>query len=194
MNAIPAGVWCVFSDAAPAQLPALGVAALRAGASAMTLRRPIRGDGAAVQAWRAPELAGAWRAVHARADLAAASGSQAVIAGVRSLPVAALRRAFPRLLVGASVHDEVEAAAAVSDGAHFLLFGPIWSTPEKHGVLLPRGIPALSRVCAVGVPVIAIGGILKSEQLLAARAAGAHACAVLRAASDPAALAKLVSA
>jgi thiamine monophosphate synthase len=194
VSAIPAGIWCVLAGAAPEELPALGVAALAAGAAALTLRQPAGAACAVVAAWRAPALAHAWRAVHAHADWAAASDSQAVIAGARSLPVAALRRSFPSLCVGASVHDRDEAGRARDDGAAFLLFGPVWATPAKAGVLAPRGLDALADCCALGLPVIAIGGVLTPAQVREARAAGAHACAVLRAARDLPRLAQLTQA
>lgn len=192
MSAIPAGIWCVLSGATPPELAALGSAVAASGAAALTLRLPTGAEHDVLQAWRA--LAPAWRAVHARADWAEATGSAAVIAGVRSAPVAALRREHPRLLLGASVHDLRAAAAARDAGADFLLFGPVWSTPAKQGVLEPRGLDALARVAALGLAVVAIGGVSTPEQVQAARASGAHACAVLRAARDPRLLAALVSA
>lgn len=194
MTAVPGGVWCVLSDQPPEALPALGGRMLAAGASALTLRRPAGTARSVVDAWRARELASAWRAVHAHADWAAASGARAVIAGTRSLALGQLRRAFPGLLLGASVHDQAEAERACADGAGFLLFGPVWETPAKAGVLAPRGLAPLARVAALGLPVIAIGGITAPEQLRAARAHGAHACAVLRAALAPERLDRLIRA
>lgn len=191
---LPRGIWCVLSDLEPEEIRRRGAAAIAAGASALTLRRPRCGAGAAVAAWSAPELAPAWRAVHGHADWALASGAQAVIAGVRSLEVADYRRAFPQLLVGASVHDRAEAERARTDGAAFLIFGPIWATPGKEAFLAPRGPAALAEIIRLGIPVIAIGGILTPDQAAAACAAGAHGCAVLRAAAEPAQLSELVRA
>ncbi len=194
MSGVPGGIWCVLSALEPEVWRSRGAAALSAGARALTLRLPCAEPGDAVRAWRAPELATAWRAVHAHGDWAAASQSQAVIAGARGLSVADLHHAFPQLTVGASVHSLEEARAACSEGASFLLFGPVWETPSKAGVLDPRGLDALASVCALGVPVIAIGGILAAAQARAVQAAGAHACAVLRAAADPEVVRALVAA
>lgn len=194
MSAPPPGVWCVLSDERAEDLPHRGAAALAAGAAALTLRRPASADGAVAAAWRDPRLARAWRAVHARADLALATGSAAVISGARGLPLADSLAAFPRLAHGASVHGPEEARAARDAGAAFLLFGPVWETPEKRGVLAARGPGALADACALGLPVVAIGGVLAPEQVRAARAAGVHAVAVLRAAREPERLAALVSA
>lgn len=182
----------MLSDEAAPTLADSAAAMLQAGAAALTLRRPLGALDELARAWSAPSIAAVWRAVHARGDLAAASGAQAVIAGVRGPGVASLRREHPTLRLGASVHDEEEARAALFDGADFLLFGPLWSTPEKRAWLAPRGLGALTRVVALGSPVIAIGGITEPEQVRQARASGAHACAVLRAARDFACLARLV--
>lgn len=193
---IPRGLWCVLDGLEPQEIQPRALAALGAGAAALTLRRHRGGDGAACAAFGASELTSTWRATHGRADLALAAGAQAGIAGARSLGVAELVRAFPELLHGASVHDAAEAASAVRDGASFLIFGPVWDTPSKHGVLAPRGVDGLAQaVAAAGArPVIAIGGIERPERAAAALQAGAHACAVLRAGEDPRLLAELAAA
>lgn len=191
---LPRGIWCVLSDLAADEIRTRGAAALAAGASALSLRRPACGSGAAAAAFAAPELQAAWRATHGMGDVALASGARAVIAGARSLEVADYLRLDARLLVGASVHDLEEARFARAAGAHFLLFGPVWDTPEKRGRLEPRGPAGLRQICALGLPVIAIGGILEPRQVLEASAAGAHGCAVLRAAAEPAQLSELTRA
>jgi thiamine monophosphate synthase len=114
--------------------------------------------------------------------LASLAGAAAVIAGVRSLSVQVYREAFPLLAVGASTHTVEEATAAVAAGAHFLFFGPVWDTPEKSGILEPRGLRRLAEVVALGVPVIAIGGIERPLQVGQVLDVGAHGAAVLRAA------------
>lgn len=123
-------------------------------------------------------------ALHGSADLAQAAGAQAVIAGVRSLSLDDYRRHFPDLLLGASTHDREEAMAAVDRGAHFLFFGPVWDTPEKSGILEPRGLEALAGIAQLGLPVFAIGGISTPDQVTAVRQAGAHGAVVLRAARE----------
>lgn len=188
----PRGIWCVLSGLEPEQIRQRGAAALAAGAAALTLRRPACGAGAAAAAWASPELAPAWRATHGHGDWALAGGAQAVIAGARSLGVADYLLLDRRLMVGASVHDEDEARRARDDGAAFLIFGPIWATPEKSAFLEPRGLGALAQLAALGLPVIAIGGILTPAHVRSALDAGAHACAVLRAAVEPATLSALV--
>lgn len=60
--------------------------------------------------------------------------------------------------VGVSVHSVREARTAVAGGADYLIAGHIFATACKAG-LAGRGIGFLQEVCAVGLPVHAIGGI-----------------------------------
>ncbi|HEX9793170.1 MAG TPA: thiamine phosphate synthase [Planctomycetota bacterium] len=189
----PPGLWAVADGlAGPAQAEAW-LAGTR-GAAARTFRRPQGGDRLAVAALRRFVADGRWTAVHARADLAAAAGAQAWIAGARSLPNVAVRTVFPALQRGASVHDAVQIEAARAAGAAFLVYGPVWETPSKRGILEPRGVAGLRAAVASGIPVVAIGGVDRADRIQACRIAGAHACAVLRSARDAARFARLVAA
>ena len=186
MSTVPGGIWAVASDLADADAArrwARGAAA----ATCWTYRRPPAPDAEALRALRVLAAAGKPLQVHARLDLAFLDDTAGVIAGVRSLPPAELRRLLPEeRLLGMSVHDEAEAAAAADAGADYLIFGPVWATPEKEGVLAPRGLDGLAAlVAAQPLPVVAIGGIEEEEQIHAAREAGAVAAAVLRAAREP---------
>ncbi|WEG13328.1 thiamine phosphate synthase [Pullulanibacillus sp. KACC 23026] len=70
-----------------------------------------------------------------------------------------IKRAFPFLKIGASVHNLSEALFYQKSGADFLLFGNIYETTCKPG-LKGRGISQLEElVHAVTIPVIALGGI-----------------------------------
>ncbi len=99
--------------------------------------------------------------VNDRADVALAVGADGVERTHASLPVAALRRiAAPPFLIGASVHSEAEAREAATEGADFLVFGPVYDTPSKRRYGPPQGLRALGRIAAlVDRPVLAIGGI-----------------------------------
>jgi thiamine-phosphate pyrophosphorylase len=189
----PSGIWAVGSGLAGADAAEAWAAGL-AGAAAWTFRRPACEEGETVRALKRLAADAPFLAVHGRGDWAAVSGARAVVAGRGSLGVAALRTLFPALLVGASVHDEDETAAAVGAGADFLVYGPVWDTPAKAGVLAPRGLGALARAAEQGLPVVAIGGITEPGQARACREHGAHGAAVLRAAADPARFAELVAA
>jgi thiamine-phosphate diphosphorylase len=151
-------------------------------AAAFTVRRSRGSDAQVVDYLRSFKRFAPWLGCHGRADFAQVVGMEAVIAGVRSLTVSDYRQKFPKLMVGASTHNMAEAQAAQQAGAHFLFYGPVWDTPEKSGILEPRGLDNLRAVVALGIPVIAIGGIETPAQVQQLQAAGAHAAAVLRAA------------
>jgi thiamine-phosphate pyrophosphorylase len=83
--------------------------------------------------------------------------------------------------VGASVHSLEEAIEAETEGADWLIFGPVYDTPSKRAYGSPQGLTALARVAkTVTIPVIAIGGITP-ERVREVREAGAQGVAVISA-------------
>lgn len=112
--------------------------------------------------------------VNDRVDVAASCGAAGVQLAWHSLPVSAVKRAFPNLRAGCSVHSVEEAVQAEQSGANYVVYGHIYGTDSKPGVP-PRGPDALARVTtAVDIPVIAIGGIhpIHLDELNASGAAG----------------------
>src|SRR5262245_5602289 len=96
--------------------------------------------------------------VNGRPDVAALAGAHGVQLPADGLPVAAVRRAFGSLVIGASCHGVDDARAAAADGASLVVFGPVFPTPGKEA--RAQGLDALARVArAVAVPVYAIGGV-----------------------------------
>lgn len=96
------------------------------------------------------------------------------------------------LLLGLSAWDVGQALAAERAGAGYLGVGPIWSTPSKPDAERPIGLDGLAGVAdAVGIPVVAIGGI-DATNAGACVAAGAAGVAVIRAARDTRALRKAI--
>ena len=90
------------------------------------------------------------------------------------------------LLLGLSAASVEEAKAATL--ADYIGAGPVWATPSKAGSDPPIGADGLAAICAtVTVPVVAIGGIDASNAADCIRA-GASGVAVIRAATDAAAL------
>jgi thiamine-phosphate pyrophosphorylase len=120
--------------------------------------------------------------VNDRVDVAMAVGVGAIQRTSTSLTVQDIRSIAPASLrVGASVHSMEESLEAEAMGADWLTFGPVYDTPSKRAYGPPQGLVALERVArAVGIPVIAIGGITP-ERVPAARAAGAHGVAAISA-------------
>jgi thiamine-phosphate diphosphorylase len=128
--------------------------------------------------------------VNDRLDVALAVPAAGVQLGSASLSVSAARDLEPRWWIGRSVHDLGEAEAARTEGADYLVLGPVYRS-ATHADREPLGLDALRRIVALGLPVVAIGGITV-ERVREVRDAGAHGIAAIRAFwddSDPAGVA-----
>lgn len=96
------------------------------------------------------------------------------------------------LLLGLSAATVEEAIAGAARGATYLGAGPVWATPSKADADPPIGLDGLGEICrAVSIPVVAIGGVdaANAEECIRAGAAGV---AVIRAATDAAALSRAI--
>ena len=126
-----------------------------------------------------------------RLDIALALNAVGVQLGAGSLPVSAARRVRAAWWIGKSVHTLAEADAAKAEGADYLVVGPVYAT-ASHPDRAPLGLETLGRICALGLPVIAIGGIDpgRAREVKAAGAFGAAAIRALWDAADPAAAAR----
>ncbi len=70
-----------------------------------------------------------------------------------------LRKKFPHLHAGVSVHSIEEAKAAEKNGAEYVMFGHIYATSCKPG-LQARGVHLVKKLTsALTIPVVAIGGV-----------------------------------
>jgi thiamine-phosphate diphosphorylase len=185
-----------FTDAALLRTPEFGIraAAIAAGGSAVALHARARGDGGAFLAAGAQRILTLARPpeaavfVNGRPDIAAAVGANGVQLSLHDLAPADARRVFPCGWIGCSVHNGHEAAAAVADGADFLVVGSIYET-ASHPCQPAAGPELVSECARLGRPVIAIGGITP-ERAIEVKAAGAYGVAAIRAlweAPDPAA-------
>lgn len=131
--------------------------------------------------------------VNRRLDLALAAGADGVHLPSSGLPVAALRRRFgPEVLIGCSTHRPEEVEAAREAGANYVTFGPVWPTPSKPGWDDVPGLEGLEEAAALGLPVLALGGVENLERLGQVLAAGAHGAAGIRAFRQPDLLPALV--
>lgn len=183
------------TDAAVRALPDLGVraAAIAAAGSAVALHARDRAATAAELAALADRFvtltlpAESATIVSGRPDIARAVGAQGVQLAASDLSPPDVRAAFGELWIGRSVHSVAEAEAAVAEGAGYLFIGSVFETPSHPG-RLPVGLEVVRAVSALGVPVIAIGGITP-ERAREVREAGAYGIAAVRAlwqADDPA--------
>jgi thiamine-phosphate pyrophosphorylase len=109
------------------------------------------------------EAAGTQLFLNDRPDLAVATGCHGVHVGQDDLTVMEVRSLFPGLRVGVSTHTEVELGAALASGPDYVAFGPVFATGSKlhhEPTVGIRGLRSASVRCrAVGVPLVAIGGI-----------------------------------
>jgi thiamine-phosphate pyrophosphorylase len=83
--------------------------------------------------------------------------------------------------VGVSVHTVEEAIQVESQGADYIILGPIYATPSKQMFGPPLGIHTLEKACRlVRIPIIGIGGVTaaRAQQM---RRAGAFGVAVITA-------------
>lgn len=139
----------------------------------VTLAREVQ----TVMASRRPQLL-----INDRIDVALALEGVGVHLRSNSLPVPVARQLLGgQRLLGISVHAVEEAVAAESQGADYIILGPIYETPSKQAFGPPLGIQTLEAACRlVRIPVIGIGGVTPARAR-EMRQAGAFGVAVITA-------------
>jgi thiamine-phosphate pyrophosphorylase len=175
-------------------LPDAVARAVAGGVTAVMLREPDLGAGPllALAAEILPRVRaeGALFLVNDRIDVALACGADGVHLRRTSLaPDAARGLLPPGSLLGVSTHEETEVRDAFAAGADYVVFGPVFATPSKAGILEPRGVEESARVAAAAPgPVLALGGVTPANlpELVRAGCPGAAAIRALLAAADPA--------
>jgi thiamine-phosphate pyrophosphorylase len=120
--------------------------------------------------------------VNDRIDIALVLDGVGVHLRSNSLPISVARHLLgSHRLLGVSAHSVDEVVRAESDGADYVVLGPIYSTPSKQLFGLPLGLHQLEEACGkVRVPIIGIGGIT-AARVSEVRRAGAFGVAVIAA-------------
>ena len=120
--------------------------------------------------------------VNDRADIALAVGATGTHFGQDDMPVSIGRQILStKAIIGASARTEDKILEAISEGADYIGFGPIYGTTSKSDAEMPKGLERLRRMCDIAAcPVIAIGGISVQTAGDVIRA-GAHGIAVISA-------------
>lgn len=148
---------------------------------------------------------GALLVVNDDIESALAARADGVHLGQGDLPLAEARhriaehvaRGGAGLLIGISTHDLDQVAAAVSGGADYLGFGPVFPTATKINPDPVRGVAGLAAAvrAAHPVPVVAIGGITpeRAGSIAATGAAAACAIAAVNVAPDPVAAGRAIA-
>jgi thiamine-phosphate pyrophosphorylase len=137
---------------------------------------------------------GALLIINDRVDVALVVGADGAHLGDDDLPLDVARDIVPKgFLLGRSVDNLEEAAAAEAMGADYLGLGPIFPTPSKADTGPVVGMNGITAVRGgTRIPIVAIGGIDVHTAAAAARA-GADGIAVIGAianAPDPEAMAR----
>lgn len=137
-----------------------GLRAVARGATMIQLRAPsLTARQVEKEALRLRGSAGVAILVSSRCDIALAVGLAGVNLPERDIPVRDARLLLGGRTVSRSVHSVTAAVEAEIDGADFVIFGPVWSTPSHPG-RNAQGLEALKSVAgACTIPVIAIGGV-----------------------------------
>ena len=120
--------------------------------------------------------------VNDRADIALAVDATGAHFGQDDMPVSIGRQILStKAIIGASARTEEKILAAISEGADYIGFGPIYGTSSKADAEEAKGLERLRRMCDVAAcPVVAIGGITVQTAADVIRA-GAHGIAVISA-------------
>ncbi len=181
MMRLPSHFYAMVDTAGGHEPVTLARMLLDAGATIMQLRLKDFGSRDFLAAARAITALcherGAMLVVNDRADIAKLAGADGVHVGQEDLPLAAARQIIGKI-VGVSTHTVEQALAAEKGGADYIGFGAIYTGGLKN-VKNAQGLERLRAVrAAVGIPIVAIGGITEASTPEVLRA-GADAVAII---------------
>ncbi len=132
--------------------------------------------------------------VNDRLDVAMAVGAHGVHLGQTDMPLAMARSIVGRrMLIGVSAESASDAVAAARGGADYVSASPIFATPTKTDTAPALGLEGLRAIRrAVGVPLVAIGGLHRGNvgEAIRCGADGVAVVSAIAAAADPAAAAR----
>ncbi|USK41189.1 thiamine phosphate synthase [Cytobacillus firmus] len=94
-------------------------------------------------------------------ELALSINADGVHIGQEDVPADVVRRKIGSKILGVSVHNMLEAEAAIRQGADYLGIGPIYPTSTKKDAKAVQGLTFLKelRAADIQIPVVGIGGI-----------------------------------
>jgi thiamine-phosphate pyrophosphorylase len=166
------------------------------GATFLQLRVKTWGSGRFVEAARDIALvareADATFVVNDRADIARIAGAAGVHVGQEDLAPSDVRRIVGEAaLVGLSTHTPAQMDAAIREPVTYVAVGPVFGSATKQTGYEAIGLDAVRdaarRAAAVGLPLVAIGGITleRAADVVAAGAASVAVIGDLLATADP---------
>jgi thiamine-phosphate pyrophosphorylase len=102
-----------------------------------------------------------------QAELATLASCDMLHVGQTDEPIARVRRRFPGLPVGVSTHSLRQLDTALAERPAYVACGPVFSTQTKLCAGAAIGVSELAeartQAAAVGIPLVAIGGITRSR-------------------------------
>jgi thiamine-phosphate pyrophosphorylase len=102
--------------------------------------------------------------VNDRVDIALLCDADGVHLGQDDLPLEAAQKLMRQKIIGISTHDFQQAQQAEHGGASYIGFGPMFGTRTKETGYSARGLEMLREIrAAVGIPIVAIGGISENN-------------------------------
>ena len=118
--------------------------------------------------------------INDRVDLVLALNASGVHLRATSLPTVVARQLLgSERLIGVSTHSREEVLRAESEGADFVILGPVFDTPSKRRYGQPIGPKTFEHACrSARIPVYAIGGITP-ERVIELRERGAYGVAII---------------
>lgn len=124
--------------------------------------------------------------INDRVDVAIVAKSCGVQLAFHSLHAGIVKKTFPELRVGSSIHSLEEGKSAAMDGIDYVLYGHVFPSTSKPGKP-PKGLGELMWLSQLDIPVIAIGGITpeNTKQVLQTGAAGIAVMSGVLEARDP---------
>ena len=134
--------------------------------------------------------------INRRVDLALCSGADGVHLGFDALTETHARSLLrDDRLLGRSFHsvEEIESHASLAEPIlAYAHLAPIWDPLSKKASRPAAGIPLLEKVCAIGLPILAQGGVdpARAEEAVAAGAAGIAVTGIITGARNPLAIAR----
>ena len=184
-----AGLYAITPDCAHTDDLATRVAAALAGGAAAIQYRNKSADPALRRAQaqslaRVQAIRGGLFIVNDDAELAVAAGADGVHVGEDDTDIAAAREIVgPDRIIGVSCYNDLaRAVSAVAAGADYVAFGSFFPSAVKPDARRAE-VELLGAARALGVPVVAIGGITAANARVLVRA-GANAVAVITAVFD----------
>lgn len=98
------------------------------------------------------------------ADIALMVEADGIHQGQDDIPIKALRKIAPDMILGCSTHSPEQAQQAIADGADYIGVGPIFTTQTKEDVCAAVGLGYLEYAAKNhDIPFVAIGGIKRNN-------------------------------